>query len=122
MILNLAVLTVTSAIATEIALRCAWAERFASFSGNMKRAMKTLRSDRISDHFKEKALPVYGLRGLRASMTVLLYLALTVSPFVLLWLLGGLAGRPVDLFSLPALLVMAGASVLYALLRTRLRP
>lgn len=119
MILNLAVLAVTSAIATEIALKCAWADRFATFADSMARAMKTLRSKRISDHFKEKMLPVYGVRGLRASLTVLVYLALSLSPFAVLLLGARLAGLSVDLFSLLSLVVMAVASIAYAVVRTR---
>lgn len=121
MILNFVALAAASILATEIALKCAWAQRFATFRDSMTRAMKTLRSKRISDHHKERMLPVYGVRGLRASLTVLWYLLLVVSPFAVLLLAAWAVGVSVDVLSLSSLAIMAGVSVAYAVVRTRLR-
>ncbi len=86
------------------------------------RSVRTLRSARISDHWKERMLPVYALTIARNSVLFFALLCLAVLPALLLGVLlpGGITAWLALLIRPLNLLLLCGLSVLYLVIRTRL--
>ncbi len=90
--------------------------------GTARRSAATLRSRRISDHWKETVLPAYSLRMAGRSVFFFLLLCLVALPVALVGVVapGGMA-HWLELLMRPfAIAVLCICSVLYILVRTRL--
>jgi hypothetical protein len=99
-------------ISCEIALRCPWKLELEAFRSNTGKSIKVLRSSHISDHFKERVLPVYSLRNLRACGQILFFLVLVMLPFSGPALFDYQAGGT-EILSAKAALTILAASVVY---------
>ncbi len=81
-------LLLAAAIATsESLLRLPWWGQFGLMRASARKSMRILRSARISDHWKERALPAYARVMARASVIFLLLLSLGLVPMLALGLL-----------------------------------
>lgn len=122
MIPELALLVAGAAIASEILLRLPLKQQVSVVVGTARRSAATLRSKRVSDHWKEVVLPVYSVRMAGRSLLFFLLLCLVVLPVMLIGLLapGGMANW-LELLMRPfAILVLCICSILYIVVRTGL--
>ena len=89
----------------------------------LRRIVKTLRSKRISDHWKERVMPIYAGHLLRDSLIMLILLTLAVSPLILgLWWVTGSTEALIALSADPWVLIgITAISISYLFLRSRRR-
>ena len=105
-------------------LRCLPLRRYLTQLGKLlRRIVKTLRSNRVSDHWKERIMPVYAGRLLRYSLIVLMLLTLAVSPLIAgLWWAADSTEALIALSVDPwVLLGITAVSIIYLSLRNRRR-
>ena len=122
MIAELALLVASAVVASEILLRLPLMDQVSVIVGTARRSAATLRSRRISDHWKETVLPAYSLRMAGRSVFFFLLLCLVALPVALVGVVapGGMA-HWLELLMRPfAIAVLCICSVLYILVRTRL--
>jgi hypothetical protein len=121
-IVELALLVASAVVASEILLRLPLMRQINAVVGTAQRSAATLRSKRVSDHWKETVLPVYSLRMARHSLLFLLLLCLVALPVGLIGVMapGGLTPW-LDLLMQPfAIAVLCVSSIVYIFVRTRL--
>ncbi len=74
-------------VIAELAYRISWRQHFVAMSDALQRYFRVVRSDLISDHWKELSLPRYAGTMLAASFRVLCYLLLLLALLLVpLWL------------------------------------
>ncbi len=76
-------IAVATIVACEVALRSPLIRMLSTLTGSARKAGSVVRSDRISDHWKEKVLLTYALRIMGASLGLLLCLIAIAIPVVL---------------------------------------
>ena len=74
---------VAALLASEAFLRLPIMAKIVGVSANAQKAMKVVRSSRISDHWKERILPAYALRIGLGSVTFFLLLCAALIPIVI---------------------------------------
>jgi hypothetical protein len=120
-ITNVALLVVSAILASEIFIRLPLMHQFNVIVGTARRSAATVRSRRISDHWKEAVLPAYSARMAGRSLYSFLLLCLVAFPVALVGLAapGGMA-HWFELLTRPfAIAIMCACSILYVLVRTR---
>lgn len=116
-------LALATILAVEVALRVPLEKTWPRAIQSSKRAVRIIGARRISDHWKEKALPVYAGRIFGASMLLFVMLMAILMPFVITEMIG----RLFDIHVMDRLLTVWGtvASMALALcwlfLRNRVR-
>lgn len=116
-----ALLVAGAILASETLLRLPLMQQVNAVVGTARRAAGTMRSKRISDHWKEIALPAYSLRIAARSVFFFLLLCLVALP---VGLIGGIApggmARWLERLMQPfAISILSVSSVLYIFVRTR---
>lgn len=108
-------------VACEIALRLPLGRVLATLRHMPAKAARVVGSARISDTWKEKVLPAYAGRILRASLLLLACLLAIAAPVVLAAALtsGGLAAGAASLMQPAPLVLMIGVGAAYVWLRHR---
>lgn len=122
MIIELALLVAGAVIASEILVRLPLIQQVSFIVATARRSAATVRSKRISDHWKETILPAYSLRIAGRSIYFFFLLCLVALPVVLIGMMapGGIA-HWLDLLMRPfAIAVLCICSILYIFVRTRL--
>jgi hypothetical protein len=119
--MDLALLIVSAILASEILLRLPLMEQVNAVVDISRRSVATVRSRRISDHWKEKVLPAYSLRMGGRSIFFFLLMCLVLLPVMLAGLLveGGLVHWFELLLQPFAIAILCGTSILYILVRAR---
>lgn len=110
---------VCGVLVSEIAIRIPWFIQVAIIRGNLDKAWRLLRSPIVSDHFKERLVPVYSFRSMGASLRLLGLFGLVGLPLLAAYGALALGLWSVDVFTLPGLVAMAVASIVYFVARTR---
>jgi len=108
-------------LATEISLHLRWHEKVIVMRTLLSKTFWVLRSNFISDHYKERVVPIYSLRFAASSGILFIYLLLVILPFLVVSLFS--SNYEVFLPSLLAplnILLMIFASICYLFLRARL--
>ena len=122
MIAELALLVAGAIVASEILLRLPLMRQVSIIVGTAQRSAATVRSKRISDHWKEVVLPAYSLRIAGRSLLFFLLLCFVALPVALIGVMtpGGM-GYWLELLMRPlAIAVLCICSVLYIFVRSRL--
>ena len=119
--MEVALLVAGTILASEALLRLPLLRQVNAVVSTARRAAATLRSKRISDHWKEISLPAYSLRIAARSVFFLLLLCLAALP---VGLIGGIApggmSHWLELLMQPfAISIMVFSSGLYIFVRTR---
>ena len=116
-----ALLVASAILASEILLRLPLLEQVNVVVRTARRSAATVRSKRISDHWKETVLPAYSLRMAGRSVFFFLLLCLVALPVVLAGLVarGGLAHWFELLMQPFAIAILCSCSILYILVRAR---
>ena len=122
MIVQIALLVAGAIMASELFLRLPLMRQATLITRTTRRCAAILRSNRISDHWKEVALPAYSLRTAGRSISFFLLLCIAVLPVVLIGLLapGGMDAWLELLMRPLAIAVLCLCSILYIFVRTRL--
>lgn len=110
-------------LASEAFLRLPLLARVTSVASLAQRSMRLLRSSRISDHWKERILPVYSMRIARAAVEFFVMLCAALVPVAVAGLIwpGGLIDWSESLMHPMALLGMCAVSLGYIWLRQKAR-
>lgn len=108
----------------ELLLRLPFFSTLGKFRGILSRVSTVLRSDRISDHWKEKVLPRYAFAMLRATLIVAACLIAAFLPFLVFSAIGPMIGIPFFAFSMSwiGILFITLVALAYAKLRSFLVP
>ncbi len=87
-----------------------------------RRVLSIIGSSRVSDHWKERVLPIYAWRLLATSVRLLMIMLAAVAPIVLLTALSGWRDSPFLqlVSSWPGILAATFIAVVYAASRSRL--
>lgn len=107
-------LLLSAAVTTsEFLLRLPWLAQVSLMRGTARKAMRVLRSSRISDHWKERALPAYAWSMARASVTFFALLCLALLPLLAFGLIapGGLSAWVAALMQPLSILALCAASL-----------
>lgn len=93
-------------------------KRFLIISSKAKRV---IRSPKISDHWKERILPIYAIELFKITLRIALYLFLAMLPILLLLVLADAFGIPLWEFmlSLVGILFVTALSIGYATVRKK---
>lgn len=78
----------------EILTRVPFLTALATYRQLVGKVMATIRSRRISDHWKERVLPRYAAGMLRATMGIAACLAAAFAPIAVLWFVAGALNVP----------------------------
>lgn len=118
-----ALLVLGTIAVAELFLRLPIAAAARGILGTARRAQRTIRSARISDHWKEKVLLAYAARLFAGSLRIFGLVVLAVLPLALLAGLGAAAGIDLgpQLTRLPGILVSVAVACGYVVLRRRAR-
>ena len=118
--MNGALLVVSAMLASEIFLRLPLMDQFSIIIDAARRSAATVRSRRISDHWKEMILPAYSARMAGHSCYFFLLLCLVALPVAIVSVAapGGVAHWFEYLMQPFALVTMFASSALYILVRT----
>ncbi|MEO8454170.1 MAG: hypothetical protein ABI454_03335 [Sphingomicrobium sp.] len=119
--MDVALLVVSAILASEIFMRLPVMDQVTVIVGTARRSAATVRSRRISDHWKETVLPAYSVRMAGRSLYCFLLLCLVALPVGLVGVAapGGMA-HWFELLMRPfAIAIMCACSILYILVRTR---
>ncbi|MEM1411550.1 MAG: sulfotransferase [Pseudomonadota bacterium] len=112
-------------VVVELFVRLPFMAQVEAVTGGALKAVGLVRSPRISDHWKERVLPVYAGRILKASLSLAGLLLLCAMAFVIVWVLaawwpaGGGSAALASLSSLTVQLWLLGIGIGWALLRAR---
>ena len=122
MIMELALLVVSAILASEIFLRLPLMSQVNVVADTARRAAATVRSSRISDHWKEAVLQAYSARMAGRSFYFLLLLCLVLLPVALVGVVapGGMARWFEYLMQPVAIAIMCISSIFYIFVRTRI--
>ena len=122
MIVELALLVAGAIVASELFVRLPLMRQVKVIMGTGHRCAAILRSNRISDHWKEVALPAYSVRIAGRSTLFFVLLCIAIIPVALIGLLapGGLPAWRELLMRPFAIAVLCIFSILYMVVRTRL--
>ena len=122
MIVELALLVAGAVAASELFLRLPLVRQVQDVLGTAKRSATTLRSKRISDHWKEVVLPAYSVRIAGKSILFFILLCVAVLPVAAIGLLapGGLDHWLEFLMRPLAIAMLCLCSIFYVFVRTRL--
>ena len=112
---------IATVLVVECFLRTPFLRRVGDFGSINQSIFRVLRSSSISDHWKEKILPVYAGRLFRLSLTVFGLLLVCLAPAMVLGYAAGLVGIDVlGLFSSWSGLIASSAfAAVYVLVRQR---
>ena len=121
MIMDVVLLVASAILATEILLRLPLMDQVTIALRIARRSAATVRSSRISDHWKEKVLPAYSLRMAGRSIFFFLLMCLVLLPVALAGLVapGGLVHWFELLMQPFAIAILCSCSILYFLVRAR---
>lgn len=116
-------LVIAAIIASELLLRLPVLEQASGLGKIAKKSATTLSSKRISDHWKERALPAYSARMAGRSILFFILLCCAVAPVALIGLAApGGTVRWLELLMTPvAIALLCGVSIAYIVLRARMR-
>lgn len=109
-------------LVSEIAFHIQWAEQISVVRRSLEKALRLLASNRISDHYKERLVPLYSMRSLVASVRLGSYFVLAGAPIiaaVVVTFLDIWSGE--DMFAPMGAVVMFVASGLYLAARLSFR-
>lgn len=114
-------LAIGAVVASELLLRLPMVPEFSRVQSASRKATRLLRSSAISDHWKEKILPVYALRIGRGSLLLFGMLCVVISPVILLGVFadGGIASFVEGLMTPVAIVAMIIVSIVYIFLRRK---
>lgn len=116
-------LAVATIAAVELVLRLDIADTVRRLLAVVRKVLRIMQSDAISDHWKERAMLAYSGQMFSASMTMLAMLLLVVSPFATLAAVG--IWMDIPLFALlmsgTGILVSVAIACAYLPLRRRLK-
>lgn len=117
-----ALVALASVGASEAFMRLPILSRVRKIAGYAAKSGRLLRSPHVSDHWKERILPVYALRIGVGSVVMFLTLCGALLPVLLVGLLypGGLAGWGEALVDPLTIVVMTVLSISYIWIRLRL--
>ncbi|NBB83643.1 MAG: hypothetical protein GVY28_09590 [Alphaproteobacteria bacterium] len=117
------VIAAAAILACEVGLRLPFARILASFNASAWRAVEVVGSATISDHWKERVLPAYAWRLLKASVALLACIAAIALPVIAVTgpAAGSLAAAGGMLMQPVPLVLMTGVGAGYVWLRLRLR-
>ena len=115
-------LVLAAILASEAMLRLPLITQAKSVIDVSGRSMRVLQSKRISDHWKERALPAYSARLFKGSVGFFLTLCIALLPVVVLGFAapGGMAAWMHLLLTPLAIAVLCVASLAYIWLRVKL--
>jgi len=108
-----ALILLSTVIAVELFLRLPLIAHVKGLTGTMTKALKVLKSPRISDHWKERTIQAYSLRLFVHSIMVFLILIVALLPFAVTGYAGALAGH--DMMPLLNSLKGIGATTVIAI-------
>jgi hypothetical protein len=113
---------VAAVLASEAFLRLPLIDRIKTVSATAQKAMRVLKSSRISDHWKERILPAYALRIGLGSVTFFGLLLAGLLPVLLAGLIfpGGLALWAEELMRPLVIAVLCAVSLAYIWARLKL--
>jgi hypothetical protein len=122
-VISWVLLVAGTVLAVELFLRLPIVATARRLLGTARKAQRTIRSPRVSDHWKEKVLLAYAGRLFVSSLVVCGLIVLAVLPFVLLamagaWLGIDVAGRMMQATGIAVSVVVASG---YIMLRRRPR-
>ena len=122
MIVDVALLVAGAILGSEILLRLPLMDQVSIVVQTARRSAATVRSRRISDHWKETVLPAYSLRMAGRSLFFFLLLCLVALPVALVGIVapGGMEHWLESLMRPFALAILCICSILYILVRARL--
>lgn len=108
-------------VSSELIFRLPILPQVRTMTGATAKAARTIRSARISDHWKERALPAFAGRLMFSSVAFFGLLVIAVTPTILLGVFvdGGIPAWLGQLVRPAVLGVLIGVSVLYILLRKK---
>ena len=108
-------------IASELFLRLPIMRELAVVGSISRKSMKVLGAKRISDHWKEKVLPVYSFRLARGAVLFFVFLMLALLPVVLVGFLwpGGVSAWMGAIMAPMVLLFLMAVSLGYIFIRTK---
>ncbi len=109
-------------LASEAMLHLPLLHMFRGILDVSRKSMRTLRSKRISDHWKERVLPAYSLRMAKNSVGFFVMLCAALLPVAVVGLAfpGGLAAWSVFLMRPVVILVLCAVSLGYLWVRVKL--
>jgi hypothetical protein len=109
--------------ASELIVRLPVLPQAQGLSAATRKSLATISSKRISDHWKERALPAYSARMMRCSLLFFVLLCLAVAPVAVIGFAapGGLRQWLELLIAPSAIALLCGISIGYIVLRTRLK-
>lgn len=115
-------LLAAAGVASELLLRLPLMEQAKQLLTVTRKSASTLRSNRISDHWKETVLPAYSIRMAGRSILFFILLCVVALPVALMGLVApGGFGRWLDMLMQPLpMLLLCGASLAYILARVKL--
>ena len=85
--LNYALLIVATLISVEIFFRLPVISTARLTADCAARSSRVMQSKHISDHWKERALPMYSQRMMAATLKLAAYIFIVLSPFLVIWVL-----------------------------------
>lgn len=106
----------------ELFVRLKVLERAAVPAQLAQRSLRVIQAERISDHWKERVLPVYSARMMLATLRLLLVLLVAFSPFFFAAFAASFTELPLlaEMTSLRGILISTLAAFIYVLVRKRL--
>jgi hypothetical protein len=109
--------------AVEVLLRLPLARTFDRVRRTVDKVLRVIRSERISDHWKERTVPVYAARLLGLTLLTALQLLAILLPMLVLAALAAAARIPFLEFALSmvGLVFTSAVAAAYAGVRTRVR-
>jgi len=117
-----ALLAAATVLCVEIALRLPLVATVTLLIDTARKAAWIVSSARISDHWKERAVPRLAVRMLSASLRLLGCILLVFAPLLVALLAGAAAGLPTSAMvaSLTGTLVLFAVATAYVMIRRRL--
>jgi len=116
------VICIATLIACEIAIHAPFRSTLGELLNLMQRSYKTIKSSKVSDHWKETILPIYSLRMFKASFLLIYLILLMAAPFALavFFLDNGNIDLMAELETTQTILLMTGLAILYIWLRIKI--
>ena len=115
---QLFLISVASILAVEMACRFRWRGKISTLETLFGKGVRVFRSEHISDHYKERAIPAYSVRFAATCAVILLQLVCVLSPFVLAVLMIAEFGRVLtELYGPSNIGIGSGVCAVYFLLR-----
>ena len=87
--LDIAIIAPATLLAVEVFLRCRLLDHVGRLKDMALRSLRVVTANRVSDHWKERVLPVYALAILRCSFILLFSLGAILAVFLLMYCLAG---------------------------------